>query len=173
MERTQPGHGPHTRITLLAPGDTATVQAVFDGLSPEQRYERFHVATPVLPRTTLRLLADVDDARHVALVLELEGRPAGIARYVVTGPGEAELAIAVVAEFAHRGFGTVLLEGLLAHAHAHGVARLHYEILTANAAARRLVARYGSTPAMSGTRVTGFVRTAPARASIRPVVAAS
>lgn len=149
-------------VGLLTPGDIDTVQAVFDGLSETQRYQRFHVPMPVLPGYMRRLLADVDGVRHAALVLRISGRPVGIARYVVTSPGEAESAIAIASEAAGRGYGTDLLEQLVAHAYRHGVTRLSFEFLAENQRARHLVERYGATFRREGTKFHGLLSTAPA-----------
>lgn len=150
------------QIEPLAPGDTATVQTVFDGLSERQRRQRFHVPMPRLTRSARRALADVDGIRHVALVLKIGGRPAGIARYVVTGPGEAELAIAIVSEYAGRGYGTGLLEELMAHAGRRGVSRLQFELLADNLPARQLARNHGATLRLDGATYHGVLRTGTA-----------
>lgn len=149
-------------VGLLTPGDTDTVQAVFDGLTETQRYQRFHVSMPVLPGYMRRLLADVDGVRHAALVLRIGGRPVGIARYVATSPVEAEAAIALTSDVAGRGYGTGLLEELVAHAYRHGVTRLSFEFLAENQAARHLVERHGATFRREGTKFRGLLSTAAA-----------
>lgn len=159
-------------VELLTPGDTATVQAVFDGLSAEQRYQRFHLPMPRLPRSMRRLLAEVDGVRHAALVLRVGGRPAGIARYVVTRFGEAELAIAIASEVTQRGYGTGLLEELMAHAYRHGITRLRFEFLAENLPARQLVQRHGATFRLDGAKYCGVLPTAPATSPLRQHAAA-
>lgn len=154
--------GPEPVVQPLLPGDTATIQAVFDGLTPEQRRQRFHVPMTRLPQYMHGLLADVDGTRHVALVLRIGGRPAGLARYVVTGVGEAELAVEVVAEHAGRGHGRLLLEELLAHARRNGLVRLRFELLAENEPARRLLAHYCVQPRSHGGKYYGTVPTSHA-----------
>lgn len=146
-------------VDLLSPGDTETVQAVFDAMSDEQRAQRFHVAMPRLPAYMLRILADVDQSRHVALVLKVAGRPAGIARYVRTSPEEAELAIAVGSDFVRRGYGSRLLAELMAHAARNGVTILRFEFLASNEAARRLALTHDATVLATGAKQTGILPT--------------
>lgn len=153
-------------VELLTPGDVTTIQAVFDSLSAEQRRQRFHAPMPVLPRYVRRLLADVDGVRHTAMVLRVGGRPAGIARYVVTVFGEAEASIAVASEFTQRGYGTGLLEELMVHAYGHGITRLRFEFLADNLPARRLVQRHGATFLLDGAKYYGVLPTAPATSAL-------
>ena len=111
------------RIDELAAGDTATVQAVFEGLSAHSRYLRFHTGVPILPSSTLRRLADVQSARHVVHVAWLKGRPVGLARWI-RFPGDtllAEIAVEVVDEAQGRGIGRALVGHAARSALAVGV----------------------------------------------------
>lgn len=126
------------RIRPLVRGETATVQAVFDGLTPDQRAQRFHTAMPRLPRSMLARLADADGLHHVVLVAEVRGRAVGLGRYIRTGDGRAEIALEVVQEWTRRGLASRLLSALRAHAEAAGLTALEFEIQPWNRAAVRM-----------------------------------
>ena len=155
------------RVDPLAPGDTATVQAVFDVLSEEQRAQRFHVPMPRLSSYMLRHLADVDGTSRVALVLSVAQRPAGIARYATTAPAVAELAIAVGAEYANRGYGRRLLNELLMHAAVSGVTSMEFEFMSGNAVVRHLAVTQGAVTRRTGLTVTGTLPIPPVAAYLR------
>jgi GNAT superfamily N-acetyltransferase len=86
------------QFTKLMPGDIATVRAVFEGLSPQSRYLRFHAARSQLPLHMQRRLADVRPGSHQAHVAVLGNRAIGIARWIrdTVDSRDAELAIEVV-----------------------------------------------------------------------------
>jgi GNAT superfamily N-acetyltransferase len=119
-------------IRPLRRGDVATVQVVFDGLSPRSRLLRFHAPVPRLSARSRQVLADADGCRHVALVAVALSEPVGIARFVRTGPGVAELAVEVVDTWQGHGIGRALLEELRTHAAALGYRELHAEVLLGN-----------------------------------------
>ncbi|PVY97309.1 GNAT family N-acetyltransferase [Actinomycetospora cinnamomea] len=134
------------RVRLLRPDDTATLDAVFDGLSARSRYLRFHSPMPRLSGTLRRGLLRIDDHDRLALVAEAATgtgtwEPVGIARLVRTAAREAELAVAVVDAWQRRGVGRVLLTALRVAARARGVDRLVAYVLAENAAARELIAQ--------------------------------
>ncbi|HEY5879085.1 MAG TPA: hypothetical protein VIU11_09245 [Nakamurella sp.] len=79
-------------IVDLVPGDTATIRAVFAGLSPQSRYRRFQTARPDLPAGTLRRLADVRPGHHVVHVALLAGRPVGLVRWIRWGDARSAIA---------------------------------------------------------------------------------
>jgi RimJ/RimL family protein N-acetyltransferase len=124
----------------------AAVDAVFAGLSPRSRFLRFHSPLPRLSSQLRDSLADLDGHRRVALLAEAEGSPIGIAHFVATGPGEAEMAIAVVDAWQRRGVGTQLLTALTDLATDLGYARLTGSVLPENAAMLALAARLAPWP---------------------------
>ena len=113
--------GRAVRLTPLAPGDTATVRRVFEGLSQRSRASRFLTAMPRLPASLLRVLAATDGRSHVAMVASIDGEPVGIGRYICVGRGAAEVAGSVVDAFADEGVGSRLFAGLVHHARSHAV----------------------------------------------------
>lgn len=103
-------------VAALRCGDTATIEAVFDGLSPRSRAERFLTGMPTLPPSMLRVLASPDGQHHVAMVASTSGQPIGVVRYVRTEPRSAEVAGAVVDAWAGLGVGRTLFTLLSHHA---------------------------------------------------------
>lgn len=134
---------PTPRIRPLRDGEHEPVQAVFAGMSPRSRHQRFHQPTPKLSGSALRLLTDVDDHRHVALVAEVSGpdgpRPIGIARCVAIDDRVAEVAYEVVDDWHGRGVGRQLLTALAVRAEALGYRRLVALVLPGNRAAAALL----------------------------------
>jgi L-amino acid N-acyltransferase YncA len=121
------------RIRPLAHREHETVQAVFAGMSTASRAARYLAPVRHLTPAMLRALTDVDPARHVALVAETaRGRPVGLARYVVDGPGLAELAYEIVDDWHGRGIGSRLLAELLAAARTNGIRTVHASLSADN-----------------------------------------
>jgi len=74
------------------------------------------------------------------------GRIVADARYVLDDSGvTAEFAIAVADDWQHAGLGRELLLRLADHARAHGVLRLHGDVLWDNLPMQRMVAALGGT----------------------------
>lgn len=134
-------------LSVLSPGDQQPVRAVFDGLSDRSRYFRFLVATPRLSGAAARHLSDVDHRRHVALVATVDGRTAGIGRFIrePADPRRAEIAFAVVDELQGRGLGSLLLAALGAVAADHGVTTFTYLVHPRNDASLALLRRIDGT----------------------------
>jgi GNAT superfamily N-acetyltransferase len=122
------------------------VDAVFAGLSPRSRFLRFHSPLPRLSPQLRESLADIDGHRRVAVLAEAAGSPIGIAHFVATGPGEAEMAVAVVDEWQRRGIGTRLLTALTEVATDLGYSRLTGSVLPENAAMLALAVRLAPWP---------------------------
>ena len=137
------------RVALrpLTPDNGAAVDAVFAGLSSRSRYLRFHTPVPRLTAAMRAALLDLDGHDRVALVAEVRRpglrarHPVGIARMYRTGPGEAELAVAVVDAWQGRGIGRSLLTELGALARDLGYERLFGLVLPENGAVVRLLQR--------------------------------
>ena len=105
--------------------DVSALETVFSQMSDQSRYQRFLVPTPRLLASMRRSLLDLSD-RHVAFVAEsvVSGTAIGIGRYVVTGPGEVEIALDVVDAWQRRGVGRMLLEHVVHAAGTAGMNRL-------------------------------------------------
>jgi GNAT superfamily N-acetyltransferase len=131
------------RLRPLGPGETAPLLAVFDGMSPASRAQRYLTGMAALPTAMLGALTAVDGERHVAWLGAVDGVPAGVARYVLASPGVAEVAFEVADAFQGRGLGTVLLDAVTTVAAARGVRRVRATVHPTNAVSRHLVGRLG------------------------------
>lgn len=131
-------------IRLLPAAEAlGVVDAVFAGLSPRSRYLRFHSPVPRLTPSVRARLADLDGHRRVAVVAEAGGTAIGLARFIATGAGEAEMAVAVVDRWQRRGIGSRLLTVLTELAADLGYLRLTGSVLPENAAMLALAAKLG------------------------------
>jgi RimJ/RimL family protein N-acetyltransferase len=155
------------RIRPLTPSDGAAVDAVFAGLSPTSRRQRFLGPRDRLTPAMRRALLAVDGERHVALVAEAgpDRVPVGIARYVADGPGRAELAYEVVDAWHGRGVGTRLVRKLVRTARAAGVAELHGLVAADNHASlallRRVLPQLRTTTTADGIAVQAWLVATP------------
>lgn len=146
--------GGDARLRPLERGETATLVAVFDGMSADARALRYLTGLPELPRQMLKVLSDADGDRHVAWMASVSGRPVGIARTVrLPGcPTSAELAVEVVDDHHGRGIATALTDAVTTVAAARGVRRIQGTMAPANRAPRWLLERLGA----SGRLVEGL-----------------
>jgi acetyltransferase len=126
-------------IRPLRNGESAVVQAVFDGLGPSSRVRRFGGAKTVLTERDLEQLSRVDADHHV-LVAVVRGEPIGIARLVRDGES-AEVAIEVADDWQGRRVGTLLMSRLAEDARAAGIRKLHALVEVGNTASRALMRR--------------------------------
>ncbi|ADP82001.1 GCN5-related N-acetyltransferase [Pseudofrankia inefficax] len=129
-------------IRELRPDDGTILDEVFAGLSERSRYLRFHSPLHRLSDRFRATLLDVDGRDRlalVALVCTPDGpRPVGIVRLSRTGPGDADIAIAVADAMHRQGVGRQLLTALGDRAAELGLTRLTAEILPENTAAAAL-----------------------------------
>jgi GNAT superfamily N-acetyltransferase len=127
----------------LGPGEIDPLQAVFDGLSQASRTGRYLVGIHSLNSVMRDALAAVDGHRHVAWLASIDGRPAGIARFVRVAPRTAEVAFEVVDEHQGLGLGAVLLDTVTTVAAVSGVDRVQASVLPSNHRSLRLLAQIG------------------------------
>ena len=119
---------PRITIRPLEPSDRRIVAFTFGHLSERSRFQRFFAPKPALsPRDMSRLL-NVDHWHHEALIAfsPPPRAPIGIARYIRLDEFDAaEVAIAVVDGWQHRGVGIALLAALTERARSAGIRRFH------------------------------------------------
>jgi GNAT superfamily N-acetyltransferase len=137
--------GTEVRLRPLGRGERDLVAGFFAGLSDESRRRRFLQPMPRLPAAMLRHLVDVDGRRHVALVAEVDGECAGIARFVALPdePGAAEVAVTVTDRFQGRGIGRLLLDALGSAAALAGVTAFVYLVDPGNRPVLRVLRSLG------------------------------
>jgi GNAT superfamily N-acetyltransferase len=136
-------------------GEVAPLEAVFAGLSAGSRLDRYLTGLARLTSPMVAALTAVDGHDHVAWLATVEGAPAGIARFIRTAHGSAEVALEVVDAHQGRGLGAVLIDVITTVAASAGVRRVEATVAPANHASRRLVAAIGvrlrpDGPALSG-----------------------
>ena len=137
--------GTRVLIRPIEPADREALAAGFDRLSPESRYLRFFGPMRELGAHELDYLTRVDHRDHEALVAVVGDEGVGVARYVRTGPGEAEPAVTVADAWQRRGIGTALLDALADRAREEGVERFRALVLAQNADAIALLERLGTS----------------------------
>jgi RimJ/RimL family protein N-acetyltransferase len=148
--RTIPARVPSTvnrdvGLRSLQPGDSAAVLAVFAGMSPRSRELRFLAPKPRLTSADVRRLTAVDQRDHVALLATSapDHQPIGIARFIRDRDDamSAEVAVAIVDRWQHRGVGSTLLDALAQRAVEVGVRRFTALVSHDNTAVHRLLHR--------------------------------
>ena len=106
-------------------------------VSAQSLYRRFFGPKRGFSETEVDFFVNVDFVKHVALVASVEesGKETviGAGRYIVTEPGSAEVAFAVVDEYQGKGIGTALLRHLELIARERRLKRLVAEVLPENA----------------------------------------
>lgn len=134
-------------IRALRPDDQDDMLAAVDRTSVELLQRRFFVPKRGFSDKEVSFFMNVDFANHVALVAQIDedGRPviAGGGRYIVTQPGQAELAFVVVDAYQGKGIGKALMRHLLAIAREEGLKELTAEVLPGNAAMLKVFGGFG------------------------------
>jgi RimJ/RimL family protein N-acetyltransferase len=139
--------GRRLEIRALRPEDRAALIAAVKRTSSQSLYRRFFAAKREFTEREVDFFVNVDFINHVALVAAVEdsGRPeiAGGGRYVVTQPGEAEVAFVVVDQYQGQGIGSALLRHLVTIARAAKLRQFVAEVLPENAAMLKVFERGG------------------------------
>ena len=134
-------------IRALRPDDRQGLLAAVDHASAQSRYRRFFGAKRHFTDKEIAFFLDVDFTNHVALVATADDNGerviVGGARYVVTRPGQAEIAFTVVDQYQGQGIGAVLMRHLIGIARRSELAELTAEVLPDNAPMLKLFERCG------------------------------
>jgi RimJ/RimL family protein N-acetyltransferase len=134
-------------IRALRPDDQEDMLAAVDRTSVQSLQRRFFVPKRGFSDKEVSFFMNIDFTNHVALVAQVDedGRPviAGGGRYIVTWPGQAELAFVVVDAYQSKGIGTALMRHLLAIARDAGLKELTAEVLPENAAMLKVFNGFG------------------------------
>ncbi len=140
-------NGQRLEIRALKPEDREKFIAAVGLLSTQSLYRRFFGVKRHFTEKETSFFLNVDFIKHVALVavLEQKGEPVivGGGRYVVSDPGRAEVAFAVVDEYQGQGIGSALLRHLAVIARRAGLHELIAEVLPDNAAMLKVFERSG------------------------------
>ena len=135
--------GTTVEIRLAGPGDFDAVKAMHEAMSPDNTYMRFFNISRLVAQTEARRICQDPPAGHVALLALAGGAVVGVASYVVTGTGRAEVAFAVADHMHHKGVATLLLEHLVSYARSHQITTFTAETLTENKAMLNVFAAAG------------------------------
>ncbi len=133
--------GQTIRVRYLAYDDAIYLVDIFEHMSADSRYRRFHQTTDHLhPGRIWREaenIAHMDEARQEGLLAfaDLPGRPntpVGAARYVCIGEGVAETAVSVRDDMQNKGIGAILLQMLVEEARTNGIQKLIADVINSN-----------------------------------------
>jgi len=134
-------------VRALRPDDKDNMLAAVDRTSVQSLRRRFFVPKRGLSDKEIAFFMNIDFTDHVALVAQIDedGRPviAGGGRYIVTQPGQAELAFVVVDAYQGKGIGTALMRHLVAIGRDAGLKELTAEVLPENAAMLKVFTAFG------------------------------
>jgi len=139
--------GRPVEIRALRSNDEADMLAAIDRTGAESLQRRFFVTKRGFSEKEKAFFMNTDFVNHVALVavIDEDGRPAivGGGRYVVTRPGEAEVAFVVVDAFQGQRIGALLTKHLTGLARAAGLKDLVADVLPENIAMRKVLGKFG------------------------------
>lgn len=120
--------GSKATIRPICTKDAPRLQALFDRLSPETIYRRFHSHLKQLSDDWAHELSNVDGRTRMAFVATQEDEHGefiiAVARDAMIPPpdaGAAEVAVVIEDKHQGRGLGTVMLKRLVTYAKAHGI----------------------------------------------------
>jgi GNAT superfamily N-acetyltransferase len=134
-------------IRALKPDDEADMLVAIDRTAAESRRRRFFVSKRGFSEQEKAFFLNVDFVNHVALVATIDegGRRTiiGGGRYVVTGPGKAEVAFVVIDAYQGQGIGAMLTRHLASLARAAGLNELAADVLPENTAMRKVLGKFG------------------------------
>jgi GNAT superfamily N-acetyltransferase len=135
------------QIRALRPDDRGEMLAAAGRLGKEALYRRFFAPKRSFSEREIDYFLNVDFVDHVALVAVLEecGRQTivGGARYIVTRPGCAELALAIDDAHQKLGIATHLIRHLTGIARAAGLQEFAAEVLGENQPMLKVFTRCG------------------------------
>jgi GNAT superfamily N-acetyltransferase len=128
--------GRSVTIRALKPEDRSAMLSAVGRVSAQSLYRRFFGPKRGFTEREVDFFVNVDFVKHVALValLDESGKNTiiGAGRNVVTHPGAAEVAFAIIDEYQGQGIGTALLRHLVIIARESGIQRLVAEVLPEN-----------------------------------------
>jgi RimJ/RimL family protein N-acetyltransferase len=139
--------GERIEIRAVRPQDRDDLIAAVSRTSSDSLYRRFFAVRRHFSETEESFYLNVDFVSHVALVAlaEENGQPSivGGGRYVVSEPGQAEVAFTVVDKYQGRGLGAALLRHLATIARQAGLRELVAYVLPDNRAMLKVFEKSG------------------------------
>ena len=139
--------GRHIEIRALQPGDRTALLDAIGRASPLSLYRRFFAIRRYFSEKEIAFMTEIDFVTHVALVAIAEENGnhviIGGGRYVVSKPGKAELAFAVIDQYQGQGIGTALASHLIAIAREAGLKELVADVLPENTSMLKVFEKSG------------------------------
>lgn len=139
--------GREVEIRALRPGDKDDMLAAVGRTGTQSLQRRFFVVKRGFSDKELAFFMNIDFTNHVALIAlaHEDGRKViiGGGRYIITAPGQAEIAFVVIDDYQGQGIGTLLMHHLAAIARAAGLQELVAEVLPENEAMRKVFGKFG------------------------------
>jgi len=134
-------------ILALRPEDEPDMLAALAQASVQSLQRRFFVMKRHFSDKERAFFMDIDFENHVALVARAEdaGRNVlvGGCRYIVSEPGQAEMAFMVVDGWQGRGVGSILMRHLIKLGNDAGLKELTAEVLPENTSMRKIFTKFG------------------------------
>lgn len=142
--------GSRIEIRALKPEDRDDMLAAVGQTSSDSIYRRFFGPKKGFSEKEIAFYTEVDFTQHVALVAteQKDGRTTivGGARYIVTAPGQGELAFVVVDSCQGRGIGARLMRHLAVIGRAAGLRAFVADVLPENTSMLKVFEKSGLTP---------------------------
>ncbi|MEM8694584.1 MAG: GNAT family N-acetyltransferase [Pseudomonadota bacterium] len=145
----------------VRPSDEQAIERGIRELSDRSRYLRFFSSFKSAPPSVIERLSAVDGFDHIAWGAVMTGEkgdpPVAAAHAIRRGGGSesADLAIAVLDDYHHRGIARLLLAALVLDCRVAGLTELTFDILFANKPAITLVKSLGAeTRSKASTVIT-------------------
>jgi RimJ/RimL family protein N-acetyltransferase len=140
-------NGERIEIRAVRPRDRDDLIAAVNRTSSESLYRRFFAVRRHFSETEESFYLNVDFVTHVALVAlaDENGEPiiVGGGRYVVSEPGQAEVAFTVIDKYQGQGVGAALLRHLASIARQAGLRELVAYVLADNRAMLKVFEKSG------------------------------
>ncbi len=161
--------GRQVDVRAQRPQDREALLAAVERASTETLYHRFFAAKRRFSDQEEHFFLDIDFVSHVALVAEAieSGGPVivGGCRYVLTAPGQAEVAFSVIDEYQKKGLGTALMRRIATIGCEAGLEEFVAEVLSDNAPMLKVFERSGlaMTTKREGTVIHVSMRCPDAR----------
>nr|WP_249127500.1 GNAT family N-acetyltransferase [Bradyrhizobium lablabi] len=139
--------GRNVEIRALQPDDKDDMLTAVGRTGMQSLQRRFFVAKRGFSEKEIAFFMNIDFINHVALVAlaDEDGCKVivGGGRYIVTEPGNAEIAFVVIDDYQGQGIGTLLMRHLAVIARKAGLTQLIAEVLPENAAMRKVFSKFG------------------------------
>ena len=140
-------NGREVEIRALRPDDKDDMLAAVGRTGTQSLQRRFFVVKRGFSEKEIAFFMNIDFANHVALAALADegGRKIiiGGGRYIITEPGQAEIAFVVIDDYQGQGIGTLLMRHLAVIARKAGLKALIADVLPENAAMRKVFGKFG------------------------------